>query len=152
MAQRKTNPPVSEHTLMVRVWRVLVPLGLALKASRSRVQIKTMGKYFIVDVNRQSVVQGQINDLAAYARKLGALRPWEHLQRERDRATGAAASASKQEDQLGLGELYREMLELERELKRADRSRHAEERRPSTRKQRRAAAFAARTAESHAKS
>lgn len=82
MTNQKLRATVKRLTLMTRIRRRLAEDGMVLKASGIQ-QLRTLGMFYVVQGH--DLVEHGINDLAAYARKLGVLRDWERLVGERDK-------------------------------------------------------------------
>jgi hypothetical protein len=75
--KEKPKMPVSERALYQRINRKLRSDGsLILKASR-RPDLE-VGKYYVIDTNRNALVLMRVN-LEKYARALGVLNGWEAL-------------------------------------------------------------------------
>lgn len=70
--------PVSQQALIKRINRKLKQDGQQLKKARGERWKSTTGDYFIVDINRNYIVETHI-DLEKYGRKIGALEAYEGL-------------------------------------------------------------------------
>jgi hypothetical protein len=66
--------PVTLRAVIVRINRRLAADGLALRAARGRYG----GNHYLVDTNR-NVIKPLDEDIAAYARRIGALAAWEEI-------------------------------------------------------------------------
>jgi hypothetical protein len=77
----KTDPKIeiSERALFQRVQRRLGSSGDTLKVPRGERMRRELGPYYVVN-SRSTITDSRIN-LESYARKLGALQPWEALER-----------------------------------------------------------------------
>lgn len=77
---RKKHPqvPVTRRALFQRVNRALAKKGERLRTYRAG---RSLGKLFIVDVNRARIVREHC-DLEEIGRELGALEPFERLDEE----------------------------------------------------------------------
>ena len=70
--------PVSKRALEQRISRTLAKQKEKLKKCRNPRYWDSLGKYYIVSLNENRIVQTQI-DLEALALELGSLQPWERL-------------------------------------------------------------------------
>lgn len=69
---------VSERALMARINRKLDEDGEKLKKARQSEQAE-LGNYYVVSENQNTVTAHGIDDLEAWARDLGVLKPFETL-------------------------------------------------------------------------
>jgi hypothetical protein len=70
--------PVTVRALLQRVNRALDSDGRVLKSSRGARAEEALGRFYVIDQRRNVIVDKAV-DLEAFARKLGALKEYEHL-------------------------------------------------------------------------
>lgn len=70
---------ITERALYQRINRKLEQDGEQLRTSRSPKWVDTTGRYFTVNVNRNSL-ECQHVDLEVFGRDLGVMQPWEKLE------------------------------------------------------------------------
>ena len=70
--------PVTMRALFVRVSRALAKKGQVLKTTRGGRAQAELGRFYVIDQRRNVIVDKAV-DLEAFARKLGALKDYEHL-------------------------------------------------------------------------
>jgi hypothetical protein len=80
MSAGKATVPVSERALIQRVNRRLRLDDEVLKAARGAKVEQELGRYYVVDLRRNSLVEKDC-DPEAIACRLGVLREWEHVSR-----------------------------------------------------------------------
>jgi hypothetical protein len=73
--------PVTTRALVQRINRKLARDEKQLRAYRGGRWETTLGRYYVVDVNRNAIVDTDVN-LETLARELDALRAWEALMEE----------------------------------------------------------------------
>ena len=78
MAKKAKLVAVQHAALMGRVNARLAKTGRKLRKSRSRGEREAFGTYYITNPENHKFVG--VVDLETYARKLGALHPWEYLE------------------------------------------------------------------------
>ncbi len=76
MARMKV--PVSMRALIQRINRKLKPELEALKITRGNQWRPELGDYYVVDLNRNSIIRKDV-DPEKIARELGVLRDWEEV-------------------------------------------------------------------------
>jgi hypothetical protein len=76
--QKAQTVPVTERALLQRVNRALQADGRVLKSSRGARAEESLGRFYVIDQRRNVIVDKAV-DLEALARKLGALKEYEHL-------------------------------------------------------------------------
>ncbi len=76
---KKGKVPVSERALFARINRVLAKEEKSLRRCREdSSSYRDCGRYYIIDIRRNYVMNTDV-DLAAFAKELGLLRPFEEL-------------------------------------------------------------------------
>jgi hypothetical protein len=79
LAKRVVTVPVTMKALMARINRKLKANGEILKTARSPNVETSVGRYFICDVNRNTITRQRI-DPETLARELGVLPAWERVE------------------------------------------------------------------------
>jgi hypothetical protein len=79
---KHTKVPVTERALIQRINRKLEPGLERLKMSRTEHMEQQIGRYWVLDLNRNFVRHPHVN-LETYARELGVLREWEAVENEK---------------------------------------------------------------------
>jgi DNA-directed RNA polymerase subunit RPC12/RpoP len=74
----KTRIKITERALYQRLNRKLRQDGKQLRTARSEGVELDIGRYFIVDVNRNAITDQNVN-LEELGRELGAIQPWEEM-------------------------------------------------------------------------
>jgi hypothetical protein len=79
----KTRPkaravPVTKRALLQRINRKLVEEGEVLKTARGEIAQNDLGTFYVLDINKNTVAAHDV-DPETLGRKLGVLRPWEHI-------------------------------------------------------------------------
>jgi hypothetical protein len=80
-AEKPRRVPVSGRAVMQRINRELASQGKVLKKSRGERARQDFGDYYIIDVNRNFLVESHC-DLEELGRKLAVLRGFEEVQSE----------------------------------------------------------------------
>lgn len=82
-AKQQSKVPVTHRALIQRINRKLAKEGQQLRKTRGMRAYLDLGEYFVLDLSGNYPVK-KLNepDLVPYARKLGALRPFETLAKE----------------------------------------------------------------------
>jgi len=78
--QSGTRLKITERALLQRINRKLKSEGEQLRTARSQNVETSVGRYYIVDLER-NVIAYQHVDPEALGRKLGAIQPWEELEK-----------------------------------------------------------------------
>ena len=73
--------PVKRRALVERIRRKLGKEGKAFYKNRAGPYTERMGDYYVVDLNRNSIVC-DVHDLEKFAHDEGFLKPWEGLEGE----------------------------------------------------------------------
>ena len=76
----KPKSIVSQKAVVQRINRKLWPEGV-LRMSRSVIMRKQIGRYYILDVRRESIARRDV-DIESLGRELKALQPWETIARD----------------------------------------------------------------------
>jgi len=79
MAKGKLHASVNMRALIQRISRKLAKDERLLKRSRGARTVQNLGDYYLIDVNRNLVVDHQV-DPEALARELGVIAPWEKVE------------------------------------------------------------------------
>lgn len=79
-----TRLNITERALMQRINRKLKQDGKQLRTARNEAVERDMGRYFIVDMNRNAITTRRV-DPEKLGRKLGVMQPWEALKTERSK-------------------------------------------------------------------
>jgi hypothetical protein len=79
MAKGKLHASVNMRALIQRINRKLAKDERLLKRSRGARTVQNLGDYYLIDVNRNLVVDHQV-DPEALARELGVIAPWEKVE------------------------------------------------------------------------
>jgi hypothetical protein len=69
---------VSQRAIFARINRKLQPDGLQLRTARSHGTELSVGRYFLMDLSRKSIMRPYV-DLGTLTQELGLLNPWEQL-------------------------------------------------------------------------
>jgi hypothetical protein len=77
VAKDKGKIILDERTVVQRINRRLKASGEQLKVPRGKA-VDQIGAYYVISVKQQTITH-RGDDLEAFARKLGALQPWETL-------------------------------------------------------------------------
>ena len=79
-AARPRTAPVSERAMLGRINRVLAKDNRVVKAAREGSALYyNMGRYYLLDWSTNNIVDYKF-DLAGFAKKLGCIAEWEHLE------------------------------------------------------------------------
>lgn len=84
MTKQQMKVPVTTRAVVQRINRKLAGegrLGRKLKATRGGRWRSTVGDFYVLDIDRNLVVEQHVNP-EALARKLGVLEPWEQVHDE----------------------------------------------------------------------
>lgn len=82
MAKTRSKVPITHRALVQRINRVLAKEGEQLKSYRGGKWDSDLGRYYIIDLNRNVLVRGDV-DLEALGRKLKVLAEYEAIEEER---------------------------------------------------------------------
>ena len=75
---QRTRVKITDRALFQRINRKLKDEGEQLRTARTQDIESSMGRYFIIDLTLNSVIERNQN-LEKLGRKLGVLQPWEEL-------------------------------------------------------------------------
>jgi hypothetical protein len=83
MKKKPLLVPITRRALVQRIGRALEKKGERLVANSRPGPAPDIGNYFTVDIDRKFVVQTHLDDLEALGRKLGILKPYERVEKEK---------------------------------------------------------------------